>query len=211
MTANESDDDLTEDTTEAGEEESTGRGPAVALSVLGLVATWRVVTVAPEVAYVAVGALGHLGWQKFQARRAGSGPAEVDGTDEVEAPDIAEALRRLVGDDNGVLLTRLRDDLKLPDTKVVKTLLDEAGIQWKAVRTKGGNGPGVHKNDIPTVAPSPVADGHGNGCCCRSDDNNNGDNARNDTLGEGIRVERTDSGLIIRALDEPTRHGSART
>jgi len=210
VTAQGSDDDLTEDTDETGEEETTGRGPAVALSVLGLVATWRIATAAPEVAYVAVGALGTVGWQRLQARRAGSSTVD-NSVDEVEPPDIAEALRRLVGDDNGVLLTRIRDDLKLPDTKVVKTLLDDAGIQWKAVRTKGGNGPGVHKNDLPAAAPSPVAGGHGNGCCCRSDDNSNSDNTHTAPLGEGIRVERTDSGLIIRALDEPTRHGSART
>lgn len=210
MKAPGSDADPDEDTGDAGEE-STGRGPAVALSVLGLVATWRIVTVAPEVAYVAVGALGTVGWQKLQTRRAGGHTADVDSADEVEPPDVAAALRRLVGDDNGVLLTRLRDDLELPDTKVVKQLLDDAGIPWKAVRTTHGNGPGVHKNDIPPAGPSPVDDGHGNGCCCRSDDNGNSDNTGTDAPGEGIRVERTDSGWIIRDLDEPTRHGSART
>ncbi|MFJ5638667.1 hypothetical protein [Streptomyces sp. NPDC093223] len=200
-----------EQETPGEEDEPTGRGPAIALSVLGAVAAWRLVAAFPEVALIAAGSLGTIGVQQARARWAGRAE-EVDAdAEEVEAPDIAEALRTLVGADNGVLLTRLQKYLSLPNTKAVKQLLDAAGITWKGVRTSGGNGPGVHKNDIPAAVISPVTDVHGNGCCCRSDDNGNSDNAHPGGHGEGIRVERTDGGLLIHDLGDRGRHGSARS
>ncbi|MET7475088.1 hypothetical protein ABZT17_12105 [Streptomyces sp. NPDC005648] len=185
---------------EPGEQyERTAR--LVLILVAGL-ALWGLLAAFPYLAYVMVGVLGTVGWQRarswFVAR--GNEPAEPE--QETPALDVGEALRRLVGNDNGVLLTRLRDDLKLPDTKRVKALLDAEDITWKAVRTPHGNGPGVHKGDIP-ADPSPVTtDAHGNGCCCRSGDNNNTDNSDRPRAGEGIRVERTDDGLLIYDLAE---------
>lgn len=159
----------------------------VILAGLGVLVLKAVVTAAPYVAYFVVGILCTVGWQKARARLGRRRSSE--GEEEAPAPDVGEALRRLVGDDKGVLLTTLRDDLKLPDTKVVKALLDEAGIPWKAGRTREGNGPSVRREHIP-AAPSPVADhAHGDGCCCRSGDNNNGDNAEEGTPEEGLHVE----------------------
>ncbi|MCX4575630.1 hypothetical protein OHB41_21040 [Streptomyces sp. NBC_01571] len=182
----------------AGEsDESSGRSRVVVLFVVGIVAAWRIVAAFPEVAYIVVGILGAVGWQKFTAWREGR---DAEGQAEAEPPDVGEALRRLIRDDKGVLLTVLRDDLKLPDTKAVKALLEAAGIPWKPSRTREGNGPAVRREAIPP-APSPVADdSHGEGCCCRSGDNGNGNNADGEGPGEGIRVERTDSGYLIHDL-----------
>ncbi|MBP5930175.1 hypothetical protein F3K39_19100 [Streptomyces sp. LBUM 1479] len=165
----------------------------VILAGLSVLVLKAVVTAAPYVAYVVVGILCTIGWQKARARlgRRRSGEGEEE---EAPAPDVGEALRRLVGDDKGVLLTTLRDDLKLPDTKAVKDLLDEAGIPWKAGRTREGNGPSVRREHIPATS-SPVADhAHGDGCCCRSGDNGNGNNAEEGTPEEGLHVEAIGQG-----------------
>lgn len=160
---------------------------------------WGIVAAAPWVAYVVVGVLGTLGYQKARRWTVRRQESSAETPEEVPPPDVSDALRRLVGDDKGVLLTRLRDDLKLPNTKVVKQLLDEAGVTWKAVRTRRGNGPGVHKGDIP-AAPSPVTDSHGDGCCCRSGDNSNTNNGDGEGPGERFRVDRTDTGVTIHDL-----------
>ncbi|MEY2244685.1 hypothetical protein AB8A21_17530 [Streptomyces sp. BF23-18] len=189
----------------AGEdEEPTGRGPFVILFTVGAVVVWRVVAVFPEVAYVVVGVLGTVGWQKLTAWREGRHGAEQD--EEAEQPDVGEALRRLVGDDKGVLLTVLRDDLALPDTKAVKALLAAEGIPWKASRTRAGNGPAVRAEAIPP-APSPVTDSHGNGCCCRSDGNSNSNNGATPAPREGLRVEAIgDSGKLVRRPADDAAH-----
>jgi hypothetical protein len=192
----------------AGEDdERTGRGPVVVLSVIGLVSAWRLVVSFPEVAYAVVGSLGTIGWQKTAAWRARRSSDEAEDQEEAEEPpDVGEALRRLVGDDNGVLLTVLRDDLGLSDTKDVKALLQTAGIPFKPVRTREGNGPAVHRDAIPAVSSPAPADSHGEGCCCRSGDNDNGNNADEQGPGEGIRVERTETGLVIYDLADTHRH-----
>lgn len=185
----------------AGMSERTAR--LVLLAVV-LLAMWGIVAVLPETAYTVVGVLGTLGVQRARAWR--EGRSHTDG-EEPPRPDVGAALRRLVGDDRGVLLTRLRDDLGVPDTKTVRALLDEAGVRVRAgVRTAGGNGPGVHADDIP--APPPGAD---EGCCCRSDANANANNAAGEGAGEGLRVERIgQSGYIIRDPADLIRHHEVR-
>lgn len=180
------------------DEEPTGRARAAVLLVVGAVASWRIITVFPEVAYVATGAVGTVVVQKTrQLMTRDKEPAES--VEDEEQPDVGAALRRLVGDDNGVLLTRLQRDLKLRDTKAVKQLLDDAGIPWKGVRTRDGNSTGVHVKDIP-AAPSPADHAHGDGCCCRSGDNANSNNGSGAGHGEGIRVEPIENsgGHILR-------------
>ncbi|MFI7014402.1 hypothetical protein [Streptomyces sp. NPDC050164] len=186
------------------------RAERIARLVLTLVAglaLWGVLAAFPYMAYIVVGVLGTVGWQQGRARLRGRRSGEGEQPEEAPPPDVGEALRRLVGNDNGVLLTRLRDDLKVPDTKVVKRLLEAEGIPWKAVRTSAGNGPGVHKDDIP-AAPSPVADAHGDGCCCRSGDNGNSDNGSGDEAREGFRVVRigTDGRIVYDLADTQLHH-----
>ncbi|MFJ8110443.1 hypothetical protein [Streptomyces sp. NPDC096132] len=192
----------------AGEgNEPASRGPAVVLSVIAAVGAWRTIVAFPEVAYVVVGSIGTVGVQKARAWRVRRTDGDEDlAVEDAAQPDVVGALRRLVGDDKGVLLTVLQKDLGLPDTKAVKALLEAEGIPWKASRTRDGNGPAVRKEAIPP-APSPSpADAHSDGCCCRSADNGNSNNGEAEQSQEGIRVERTDGGLVIYDLADAHRH-----
>ncbi|MFI6862632.1 hypothetical protein ACIBKZ_22515 [Streptomyces sp. NPDC050421] len=83
--------------------------------------------------------------------------------DEHDAPDPADMadIVRELGTDTGVLLTALRDQLltEYPSTgwttKDVRALLAEAGVRVRPVRVRGaGNGPGVHRDDVPPPLPS---------------------------------------------------------
>jgi hypothetical protein len=187
---------------ESGESEGMSERTAkVILTLILLGAMWAVVVVLPETAYIVTGVLLTIGWQKASTWREERSASDGQDEEEASSPDIGEALRRLVGDDNGVLLTRLRDDLRVPNTKAVKAFLDADGIPWKAVRTRAGNGPAVHVKDIPP-APSPAADPHGDGCCCRSDDNSNTNNDPGGPGQKGPRVEAIgDGGRLVRFGD----------
>ncbi|MBD9703394.1 hypothetical protein IHE56_15150 [Streptomyces sp. ID01-12c] len=197
---------------EAGEpsERAERIAKAVVVSV-ALLALWGLVAALPEIAYVVTGILLCLGWQKARtllARRDDDGQEHEDVAVEI---DIAGALRRLSGDaGSSVLLTALRNHLKLPDTKAVKALLDEAEIPYKAVRTPDGNGPGVHVKDIPPT-PSPAPDAHDERCCCRSDDNNNADNTPDGAPRKGTRVEAIGDGgrLVSHLADHACRNRPA--
>lgn len=181
-------------------EESDGMSEHTAKAVLLIIAFGAlagVVVAFPYVAYFMTGILACLAWQKVRARLGKRRDDDAERDQEAAPPDVGEALRRLVGDDKGVLLTVLRDDLKLPSTKAVKALLKAAGIPWKAVRTREGNGPAVHRDAVPP-APSPAAaDSHGDGCCCRSGNNANANNSGEGEGKEGLRVERTDTGFTV--------------
>ncbi|WP_145877516.1 hypothetical protein [Streptomyces sp. BK340] len=164
-----------------------------------------VVIAFPYIAYFVAGILACRGWDKaraWRAHRAETEPAEDD--EEADEVDIVEALQQL---GRSVLLTELRAEAGLPDTKTVKTLLGEAGIPWRAgVRTSAGNGPGVHQDDIP--ASSLVADGdHGERCCCRSDANANTNNDCEEEPEEGLRVQRIGTdGYILYDPKDTVRH-----
>jgi len=70
--------------------------------------------------------------------------------------DVTDLVRDLVGEDRGILLTALRQPLRAADTRAVRELLAAAGIRVRpGVRTADGNGPGVHRDDLPALAPSP--------------------------------------------------------
>ncbi|MFB7440231.1 hypothetical protein ACFC01_18040 [Streptomyces mirabilis] len=78
-------------------------------------------------------------------------PAEPD------PQDVEDLVRDLIGDDRGVLLTTLRQPLHAPNTRAVRELLDAAGIRVRpGVRTAGGNGPGVHRDDLTAPSPAPA-------------------------------------------------------
>ncbi|MFZ4264489.1 hypothetical protein [Streptomyces arboris] len=91
-----------------------------------------------------------------------------DDEDEAPAPDpvdMADIVREL-GEGTGVLLTRLRAQLEEEypgtawTTKDVRGLLAAAGVRVReGVRVTGvGNGPGVHRGDIPPpLSPAPSA------------------------------------------------------
>ena len=195
----------------AGEEQgepSRIAGWLVGLVLIGLaiLALKALVTAFPYVAYYVAGLLTCWGWSKGRSRLARRDDDQEHEDVAVEI-DIAGALRRLSGETgSSVLLTALRDHLKLPDTKAVKALLDEAGIPHKAVRTPTGNGPGVHNADIPP-APSPAGQPHDERCCCRSGDNANANNATGEGAEEGFRVVPIgNDGRIVYDPADTNRH-----
>jgi len=195
-----------------GEDEAPSRiaGGCVVVILAGVavLVMKAIVTVAPYMAYFVAGVLACLAWQRVRAwvgRRRGE-PAEED-QDEQEEPDVAKALRELAGPGRNVLLTELQKKLGAPDTKAVRGLLKAAGIRVRdGVRAPAGNGPGVHQDDIP--APSPEGDGsHGDGCCCRSGNNTNANNAPSGPVGEGLRVEAIGhAGTLIHDPADLVRH-----
>jgi hypothetical protein len=122
-------------------------------------------------------------------------PEEVD-EDAGEAPrgpsreDLIGALHHLYRGGSGVLHTALVEHLGLADSRAAKRALDEAGIAYRTgVRTPAGNGPGVHRDDVP---PLPPAQGSPQGAdvVAGQPANANANNAANPP-GEGLCVEGT--------------------
>lgn len=203
-----------EQATEEAVDEPQGmseRTARVVLLVVACGAMWGVVSVFPWIAYIAVGVGLTLGWQRVRSWQERRGGVSEDAVFVVE-PDVVEALRRLIGDDKGVLLTRLQKDLGLPDTKAVKALLEAEGIPWKASRTREGNGPAVRKEAIPAASSPVAADAHGEGCCCRSGGNDNGNNTGGEGPGEGLHVEAIgQAGHVVRHPADAVRHHKVRS
>ncbi|MHC3392076.1 hypothetical protein ACLQ2E_21815 [Streptomyces lavendulocolor] len=202
---------MTDDETvrdDAGQEQPNKAAGACVLVIVGGGALYGLVNAVPESAYVMVGILGTVGVQRartWRDRRGDAvpedGPAEDAGEEPEEPVDITEHLWELSGGgESGVLLTQLQKAAALPDTRTVRNLLHAADVRVRAgVRTPAGNGPGVHRVDIP--AASPVDDDTpGDGCCCRSDANANANNGTPPGPGEGLRVEPIESsgGRIVR-------------
>jgi hypothetical protein len=76
---------------------------------------------------------------------------------EPDVQDVTDLVRDLIGDDTGILLTALCKPLHAADTRAVRGLLAGAGIPVRpGVRTAGGNGPGVHRKDVPPPSPPPA-------------------------------------------------------
>ncbi|MFJ6014505.1 hypothetical protein [Streptomyces sp. NPDC092952] len=120
------------------------------------------------------------------------GPEEV----EEEAPetpsseDVIRALHHLYRGGSGVLHTALAQHLQLPHTRAVKEVLAEAGIACRpGVRTPAGNGPGVHRDNIPPLPPS-QGDPQGVDVVAGQPANANANNTNNGPEG-GLCVEGT--------------------
>lgn len=177
------------------------------LTAVVLLAMWGIVAAVPETAYIVVGILVCLGWQRARAWLAGRRETAEDEPDEEPGPDVAQALRALSGTGEHVLLTQLQKRLGVPDTKAVRALLKTAGIRVRSgVRTPAGNGPGVHRDDVP--APSPAeGEPHSDGCCCRSGNNANANNGGGDPSQKGLRVEPIgQAGAVVRDPSDAVRH-----
>lgn len=83
--------------------------------------------------------------------------ADSEHETEPDPQDVADLLRDLIGDDKGVLLTALCGPLRAASTRAVRKALATAGIPVRpGVRTRAGNGPGVHRDDLPPPAPLPA-------------------------------------------------------
>ncbi|WP_019548588.1 hypothetical protein [Streptomyces sulphureus] len=102
--------------------------------------------------------------------------------------DVIRALHQLVGEGRGVLLTTLRQHLSLPDTRAVRRVLGECSITIRTgVRAEAGNGPGVHRDDVPPL-PSPQGSPQGPGVVAGQTANANANNAAN-APEEGMRAD----------------------
>lgn len=162
---------------------------------IGLVAAGGVVVAVPELGYTVAGALAvvAVGKARTWASRRREAP-EAD-PEEQEPVDIVAVLQELGEGGQHVRLTQLQEAAGLPDTKAVRTLLDEAGIPIRTgVRAGGRNGPGVHHEDIPRKETSPSER-----CLCRSRANTNPNNEAEDGSEKGLRVVRTDTGATYYA------------
>lgn len=126
-------------------------------------------------------------------------PSEEPTEDEPTEPDpqdVADLVRDLIGDDRGILLTALRQPLHAADTRAVRELLAAAGIDVRpGVRTRGGNGPGVHRDDLPAPVVPP-ADHSPSDVAAGETANTNANNA--------LRVESREGMTIIN--DPADRH-----
>ncbi|MET9819593.1 hypothetical protein [Streptomyces sp. NPDC006355] len=122
---------------------------------------------------------------------------ELEETPVQEAPaapsrdQIVRALHALVGGSSGVLHTALRDHLRYPSTRAVREALEAANIPSRSgVRAVGGNGPGVHRADIPPLPPSQEGDQESplsQVTATNNNANNTGEGPR-----EGLAVEGND-------------------
>ena len=112
---------------------------------------------APNIARFAVpGAVVTWCVAPAEADEPSNGPTG-DEPGEPDPQDVIDLVRDLVGDDTGVLLTAIRQPLHAADTRAVRALLAAAGIPVRpGVRTARGNGPGVHRDDLPAPAPLPA-------------------------------------------------------
>lgn len=121
---------------------------------------------------------------------AGEEPTEPD------SEDVVDLLRDLIGDDRGILLTALPGPLHAADTRAVREVLAGAGIRVReGVRTAGGNGPGVHRNDLPPLPPIGGSTPVGSLTCT---------NTANANANNGLRVESREGMTII--TDPADRH-----
>lgn len=171
---------------------------------IGTAAAGGVVYAFPELGYTVAGALALAGTQRARAWAAARRRTDADEPNE-QPVDIVAVLQELGEDGGHVLLTRLRDAADLPDTRTVRTLLGEAGVPVRAgVRTPGGNGPGVHQDDIPRESVTPSG-----GCLCTSDANTNANNTPEGRPEKGFRVETTgQAGVTVYDLSETRRHSA---
>jgi hypothetical protein len=191
---------------EAEDKQAThNRAAAGCLAVIGITFAGTIVYVVPESGYFVAGLT--ITTVARKARYAwlnrGSGPDE----DETEPVDIVAVLQELGADGQHVLLTRLADEAGLPDTKTARGLLGEASIRVRAVRALDGegverNGPGIHRDDIPT--PLPASGAPSGGCVCAGHAANaNTNNGAEKGPEKGFRVEHTgQAGITVYDLSE---------
>jgi hypothetical protein len=183
------------------EEQADGRVAGGCVLAVGLAAAGTVAYAVPESAYFVAGLLATQAVRRGRTLAARFRRSDEEQDD--EPVDIVTVLQDLAEGGQNVRLTQLAKAAKLPDTKVVRTLLDEAGVPVRpGVRAAGRNGPGVHHDDVP---PLPGA-GKGTssaGCLCSSHANTNTNNAAPASPQEGVHVEAIgQSGSVVRVPGE---------
>lgn len=118
-----------------------------------------------------------------------------------DADEVAHLVRELLGNAKGVLLTGIRDRIEelFPGgwtTKDVRALLADSGIPIRAgVRTPAGNGPAVHRDDLPPL-PSPATAPVGV-VVAGQDANTNANNATVVRHADGALITVTPAGATV--------------
>jgi len=172
------------------------RTAQAALLLVALGAVWGIVAAWPEVAYVIVGILATCGWQKVRSwtrgRRA-SDTFEVQAAGEPAAETVTQTLHRLAAPH--VFLADFAAARGL-SKDAARAVLEALGITVRrAVRNGSRTGVGVHKDDLPPL-PRPSQKGPDSGV----------DQGQPTNQQSGVRIERTDGGMIIYDLTETRRH-----
>ncbi|MBZ6258847.1 hypothetical protein KVH22_25360 [Streptomyces olivaceus] len=154
----------------------------VLLAVVAL-AMWGIVAVLPETAYVIVGIIATLGWQRARRwlRRRRGDEGQDDTADGEKRPEtVAETLHRLAAPH--VFLADFAT-ARGQSKDTARAVLEALGIRVRrAVRNGNSTGVGVHKDDIPPLPrplPTPPVDGVDQG---------------QPTNQHGVRIERTETG-----------------
>ena len=145
---------------EAAEAEPAGesrqmseRTARIILVVVACGAMWGLVAAFPWVAYVVLGVLGRLGWQKVAGwigrRRKTNGEPEPEQCEPITALDIIEALHAVAAPH--VFLADLAAELGV-SKEDARALVENLGMRVRrAVRNGEGTGVGVHKDDLPPL------------------------------------------------------------
>lgn len=200
---------------EAGPGEMSEWTAKAIVVVVGCGAMWGVVAAFPWVAYVVVGVLGTLGWQKARGwigrRRSDEADEPDPKADETAAGDaetwrvptfheLCESLAR-VGTPHAHIAVLAHDLGTTPER--VREALDACGVQVEAVRMQGrGSSTGVKGDALPVPRPplgGVVAAGQ------PADNDNN--NAEGDVPREGLRVEPIGlSGTVTYHPADAVRH-----
>lgn len=123
-----------------------------------LLALWGIVVVLPETAYVVVGVLATLGWQKVRRwlrRRRGDTDDDAELADEERRETVAETLHRLAAPN--VFLADFAEARGWA-MESARAVLEGLDIRVRrAVRNGNDTGVGVHRDDIPPL-PRPLSD-----------------------------------------------------
>ena len=178
------------------------RTAKVIVIVIAVGAVWGLVAAFPWIAYVIVGILLAIGWQKVRDRFTPTSTEETSTVESDEYPeeppllteeDVVRALHRMAAPH--VFLSSLAAELDLTK-EATRAVLEELHVPVRrAVRVGESTGVGVHKDDLPPLPQDP-----------ETDPVDGVDQEQPTNQQTGVRVERTDGGLRIYDLNDAHRH-----
>jgi hypothetical protein len=163
---------------------------------------WRLLEAHHALMWLLIGGWGIAAWRAGVRPKSPPAAAEPERDPEaarqVTPEGAVDALQRLGDGGHSVLLTALRDFLRVRDTKRVRELLAQAGVPvTEGVRTRAGNGPGVYRGHVPPPSPTPSdAPSEDPGGAVGAGESANA-NANN------VRVRQYESGAVAEFTEDP--------